>query len=82
MIKSALILKIAFINAWWPWMEEAGCRSLILHGREDMPEIIPSDIDFAVSGVSPDQYFEIHDRYCVQCGWKLLQVIEHETDAL
>ncbi len=82
MTPSTPISKSAFFNAWWPWMEKVGCQSLILHGWEDMPEIIPSDIDFAVSGVSPDQYLELLDRYCAQCGWKLVQVIEHESDAL
>lgn len=82
MTPSTPISKSAFFNAWWPWMEEAGCQSLILHGWEDMPEIIPSDIDFAVSGVSPDQYLDLLDRYCAQCGWELVQVIEHEFDAL
>ncbi|MDA7621896.1 hypothetical protein N8646_00390 [bacterium] len=77
-----MVSRIDFVDGFWPWLEAQGCSALILHGWEGMPEEVPSDIDFAVSGVAPDLYLELLARYSEESGWNLVQVIEHERDAL
>lgn len=76
-----MVDKITFFNDYWFALEEKGWKSLILHSWQNLPEEIPSDVDYAVSGVTPGDLLRFLAEYCRKQGWLLAQVIEHEHEA-
>lgn len=75
------VSKIDFFSDYWYWLEENGCKNLVLHSWEDYPDKIPSDVDYAVSGVSVKEHLRMLRTYCGSRGWSLIQAIEHEIDS-
>jgi hypothetical protein len=71
-----------FFNRLWPAFEEAGHKAVILHSWEHLPEGLDSDVDFAVSGLSPLELLRWVFDFSQKHGWRLVQVIEHEPRAL
>jgi len=76
-----MVDKITFFNDYWSALEAKGWESLILHSWQNLPEDIPSDVDYAVSGVRPGELLRFLAEYRRKQGWLLAQVIEHEHEA-
>ena len=70
-----------FFESYWQAIDERGWRAVILHSWQGLPEKIDSDIDHSVTGVSSAKFLEFLGNHCRECGWHLIQSIEHEPEA-
>ena len=70
-----------FFNRLWSEFEKDGHKSVILHSWKELPERLKSDVDFAVSGISPLELLRWVFYFSKRNGWRLVQVIEHEPRA-
>ena len=71
-----------FFNRFWQAFEKAGHKAVILHSWKQLPEGLDSDVDFAVTGLSPRDLLRWVFDFTEENGWRLAQVIEHEPRAL
>lgn len=82
MIASCSKLRIgAFVRRFFYFLEGQGIRAAVLHGGEDGFEEELSDVDFTVDAVSFGLLPVLIREYCHQSGWRLCQVLRHETTA-
>jgi hypothetical protein len=70
-----------FFNGYWKAMEHQGWIAAILHTWSTYPERIESDVDYVVDGVGYRDLLRFLAKYSKGCGWRLLQIIEHESRA-
>jgi len=70
-----------FFTAYFEALELAGIETVILHGYEEYPQRIKSDVDYAVR----DGYFvsavKVLRATCDKHGWLLTQILRHEIFA-
>ena len=71
----------AFARGFFLDLDEHGIRSAILHGARDGFESGVSDIDFAVGHKDFRRLTAIIHRSCQAAGWRLCQILRHETTA-
>ncbi len=71
-----------FLNQYWEFLDERGWAGMILHDWERIPHDIDSDIDYIVHGPSATELVHGLIDYCKRHGWSLVQILEHEVDAL
>jgi hypothetical protein len=74
--------KIDFIDHYWNCLSAKGWTSLILHDWERIPHNVVSDIDYVVSGPTPDELVKTLSEYCRETGWQMVQILEHEVHSL
>jgi thymidylate kinase len=66
-----------FFTAYFRALEESGVPYVVLHGYEQYPEHISSDVDYAVRNEDlPKAKRIIHDT-CASQGWEVGQIIHH-----
>lgn len=71
----------SFVREFFVFLETQRVRAVVLHGGENGFDHKLSDVDFAVgTGDFPSLPQLIHD-YCSQAGWRLCQILRHETTA-
>lgn len=75
------ISRVEFFDSYWAGLRKNGWQAVILHSWNELPETIPSDVDYAVADVTPKQLLRFLSEFCRKNGWRLAQVIEHEPDA-
>ncbi|MDA7517839.1 hypothetical protein N8511_02715 [Akkermansiaceae bacterium] len=71
-----------FLNGYWKRVDDLGHLALILHDWERIPDRVDSDIDYVISGPTPRELVRLLNDYCCENDWSLIQIIEHEVDAL
>jgi hypothetical protein len=71
----------AFFDAFWKELRAKGRSSVVLHSWKNLPQVIESDVDYAVSGCTPGELLRFLADFCRKRSWRLVQVIEHEPDA-
>ena len=74
--------KTDFLNRYWDFLASRGWSSLILHDWERIPDNVVSDIDYVVSGPTPDELVKTLSEYCRETGWQMVQILEHEVHSL
>lgn len=71
----------AFARSFFLFLEKNGIASAILHGGEDGFEHDLSDIDFVVGDSTYEKLPALISEYCELSGWRLCQILRHETTA-
>ncbi|QTN32175.1 hypothetical protein HZ994_07470 [Akkermansiaceae bacterium] len=71
----------AFARGFFTYLEGEGVRSAVLHGGENGFEEELSDVDFAVSDIDFLRLPALIQAYCAGRGWRLCQILRHETTA-
>jgi hypothetical protein len=71
----------AFFNGYFEGLDGNHWPNVVLHSWLQLPEQIPSDVDYLVSSVSPRRLLSFLDHYCRSQGWILAQVMEHEPQS-
>ena len=77
-----MITKDKFIEKYWGEVASRNWTAVVLHDWEKIPHAITSDIDYVISGPRPSELVCLISDYCETSGWSLIQIIEHEVDAL
>jgi hypothetical protein len=70
-----------FFDSFWPTLQSKDWTAIILHSWQNLPKVIESDVDYAVSGCQPSDLLGFLAEFCRNHGWRLVQVIEHEPRA-
>jgi hypothetical protein len=71
----------AFVRGFFRFLESRQVRSAVLHGGEDGFERELSDVDFVVARDAFGRLPSLIDEYSTQSGWRLCQILRHETTA-
>jgi hypothetical protein len=71
----------AFVCGFFGSLEARGVRSVVLHGGADGFERELSDVDFAVAPSSFHLLPSLVAEHCAATGWRLCQILRHETTA-
>ena len=71
-----------FFDSYWQALAGQGWEAVVLHGWQNLPERIHSDIDYAVRGPSPGELLRFLGGFSREHGGRLVQVIEHEPGAI
>jgi hypothetical protein len=71
----------AFIRGFFADLESRGIPAAVLHGWQNAFEGSPGDIDFAVETAAFQQLVPRVHQWCAGQGWRLCQVLRHETTA-
>jgi hypothetical protein len=70
-----------FVREFFIYLEKQGIPSAVLHGGADGFERDLSDVDFAVDQPTFGNLPVLISDYCTQSGWRLCQILRHETTA-
>lgn len=73
--------KVDFFNRYWGFLEANGVFSAILHGWQDYPNTILSDVDYCVPQEQLPNLLNLLARYCEDVGWSIVQIFQHEATA-
>lgn len=71
----------SFFVAFFRELGKRGIPYVILHGYEQLPERMPSDIDYAVRCVDLPRLLAIQRAVARQCGWQLASVVQAKLHA-
>jgi hypothetical protein len=71
-----------FFNSYWLALERRGWDAVILHSWQNLPDVIDSDVDYAVRGPTSRELLCFLSQFAKSVGWRLVQAIEHEPKAI
>lgn len=71
----------AFVRGFFLFLERSSISSVILHGGQDSFEKTLTDVDFAISHKNFLKLAILIHTYCEQSGWRMCQILRHETTA-
>jgi hypothetical protein len=71
----------AFIRGFFAELDLQGIATAVLHGWQGAFEDTPGDVDFAVESAAFRGLVPLVHQWCVSQGWRLCQVLRHETTA-
>lgn len=71
-----------FFDSYWLALERRGWEAVILHSWQNLPDVIDSDVDYAVRGPTPRELLCFLSQFAKSLGWRLVQAIEHEPKAI
>lgn len=71
----------AFIRSFFAELESQGVTAAVLHGWQDAFEDAPGDVDFVVEAPAFRRLVPLVHQWCESQGWRLCQVLRHETTA-
>lgn len=74
-------LRASFVRDYFVYLENVGTIAAVLHGWEGDFEGRISDVDYVIDKASFERLPEIVDSYCRRSGWRLCQILRHETTA-
>ena len=72
---------INFFNSYFELLEHEDIAHVILHTHEQYPERLHSDVDYCVSEQNLRRVIPLLYAHCVNSGWKLVQIMQHEVKA-
>ncbi len=71
----------SFVRGFFLDLNARGRANCVLHGGADGFERRLSDVDFVVGKDSFDELPKLISGYCERSGWRLCQILRHETTA-
>jgi thymidylate kinase len=71
----------AVFNAFFQQLEREGIPAVVLHSYADFPDVVKSDVDYAVPHTALAELPRIEQAVAARCGWVVAQRFEHETTA-
>lgn len=74
--------KTEFFNSYFSHLEQSAIKSVILHTYDEYPKEIHSDIDYCVEESALKKLIPLLHKFCVDNGWRLVQIMQHEVKAL
>jgi hypothetical protein len=74
--------RVWFLEEYWRFCRKKNWEVIVLHDWEKIPHNIESDIDYAIRGLEPSDFVQELIGFCEARGWRLVQILEHEVDAL
>ena len=80
-MNSTQAIRAAFARGFFHFLEARGIASVVLHGGDDGFEGGISDVDFAVGHEHIHRLEDQIRAYCLETGWRLCQILPHETTA-
>lgn len=72
---------INFFNSYFELLKHEDIAHVILHTYEQYPERLHSDVDYCVSDQNLRRVIPLLYAHCVNSGWKLVQIMQHEVKA-
>jgi hypothetical protein len=80
-VSDSLVRSAAFVRSFFDFLENRNISAALLHGGDDGFERKLSDVDFVVCQHAFPLLPTLIDAYCNKVGWRLCQVLRHETTA-
>ena len=72
---------INFFNSYFELLKHEDIAHVILHTYDQYPERLHSDVDYCVSDQNLRRVIPLLYAHCVNSGWKLVQIMQHEVKA-
>jgi len=70
-----------FVREYFQFLDSCGIASAVLHGWEGGFKGELTDIDYVIEEEAFPQIASLVAEYCQQAGWRMCQVLRHETTA-
>ena len=70
-----------FVRGYFKWLDEQGVAAAVLHGWRGGFEGALTDVDHVLSAAGFARVTALVSAYCQSVGWRLCQVMRHETTA-
>lgn len=71
-----------FVRGYFSFLDDCGVAACVLHDWEDGFRGALSDVDYVVESVALGRVVGLVHDYCGRTGWRLCQVMWHETTAV